>query len=346
MPFAAFLTLLAGLLALVPASAPGAEPSAADRRPIATLYLFVHCLGESMPAAARAEYTERWRELFGRVAADPATAICFLSSGPSSLEVAALARKSFGDRCVVDPRDDGPETRNLMLRDLQVAFRDRGMNGEWEPYEMWTSTNARRWSEGLEAEFAARGLAIDPERTRIIACGRAWDGCLAKYSAFMSRYLGLSRAAEMIPALSPDAGSPLGGTFRERVPLDRHVMLYLFETADGRPFGQFIDGLRGVAEPPHVAAIDIDRSRVQLVTQPPHGSMRPQPVVTALASGPLLVDVGDGCRPVFTTVVGTRIDYTEFKAALAAARIEPLATRYDSQTLYIPPPRRGSEDAP
>jgi hypothetical protein len=297
-----------------------------------------------MPAAARAEYTARWRDLFGRVGGDPETAICFLSSGPSSLEVAALARQSFGDRCVVDPRDDGTATRDLMLRDLQVAFRDRGMNGEWEPYEMWTSTNARRWSEGLKAEFSARGLAVDPARTRILACGRAWDGCLAKYSAFMSRYLGLSRAAEMIPALSPDAGSPLGGTFRERVPLDRHVMLYLFETADGRPFGQFIDGLRGVAEPPHVAAIDIDRSRVQLVTQPPHGSMRPRPVVTALASGPLLVDVADGCRPVFTSVVGTGIDYAEFKAALSAARIEPVATGYDSQTLYRTPQRSEPEE--
>jgi len=337
MPSAAFRTLLAGLLVLVPPAALGAEPTAAVRRPVTTLYLFVHCLGGSMSAAERADYTERWRDLFGRVGGDPETAICFLSSGEASLAVAELARKSFGDRCIVDPRDDGPETRNLMLRDLQVAFRDRGMNGEWEPYEMWTSTNARRWSEGLKAELATRGLALDPARARIIACGRAWDGCLAKYSAFMSRYLGLSRAAEMIPALSPDAGSPLGGAFRERVPLDRHVMLYLFETADGRPYGQFFDGLRGVAEPPHVAAIDIDRSRVKLMTLNPQGSMRPQPVVNVLASGPLLVDVADGCRPVFTTVVGSGIGYADFKAALVAARIEPVAARYDSQTLYRSP---------
>lgn len=335
----------AGLLvALVAASASRAEPPAAPR-PIDTLYLFVHCISESMPAASLAKYRERCRELFDRVGGDPDTAICFLSSGPASVEVAEVARKSFGDRCIVDPRDDGTETRNLMLRDLQRAFRDRGMNGEWEPYEMWTSTNARRWSEGLKIELAGRGLAIDPERTRMLACGRAWDGCLAKYSAFMSRYLGLTRAAELLPALSPGAGSPLGGRFRECVPLDRHVMLYLFETAEGQPFGQFFDGMRGVSEPPHVAAIDIDPAKVQLLSQSPHAAMRPRPVVDALASGPLLVDVADGCRPVFTTVVGRGIGYDELKAALAAARIEPLATRYDSQ-VYFKPPRSNAEDLP
>jgi hypothetical protein len=346
MPSAAFRTLLAGLLVLVPPAALGAEPTAAVRRPVTTLYLFVHCLGGSMSAAERADYTERWRDLFGRVGGDPETAICFLSSGEASLEVAELARESFGDRCVVDPRDDGPETRNLMLRDLQVAFRDRGMNGEWEPYEMWTSTNARRWSEGLKAEFAARGLSLDPERTRILACGRAWGGCLAKYSAFMSRYLGLSRAAEMIPALSPGAGAPLRAAFRESLPLDRHVRLYLFETADGQPMGQFFDGLRGVAEPPHVAAIAIDRARVQLVTVPTNAAMRPQPAVNLIESGPLLVDVADGCRPAFTTVVGTGIDYAEFRAALAAARIEPVAARFDSRTLYSPPRLGPPEETP
>jgi len=321
-------------VALVPPASRGVEPAA---RPVTTLYLFVHCLGDGMSEAERAPYERRWADLFGRVGGDPNTAICFLSSGSASLAVAEMARGSFGDRCFVDPRDDGTETRNLMIRDLQVAFRDRGMNGEWQPYEMWTSTNARRWSEGLKAEFAARGLSIDPERTRMIACGRAWDGCLAKYSAFMSRYLGLSRAAEMIPELSPDAGAPMDGTFRERIALDRHVMLYLFETVNGQPFGQYLDGLRGVAEPPHVAAIDIDRSRVQLVVQAPNITIRPQPVANPVASGPLLVDVGDGCRPVFTTVVGTGIGYAEFKAALAAARIEPLAARYDSRNHFVPP---------
>jgi hypothetical protein len=43
-------------------------------------------------------------------------------------------------------------------------------------------------------------------------------------------------------------------------------------------------------------------------------------------------------------VVGTGIDYAEFKAALSAARIEPVATGYDSQTLYRTPQRSEPEE--
>lgn len=101
--------------------------------------------------------------------------------------------------------------------------------------------------------------------------------------------------------------------------------------------GQFFDGLRGVAEAPHVAAVTIDRQRVRTLTVPPNASQRPQPVANPLASGPLLVDVADGCRPVFTTLIGEGIGYEEFKTALARARIEPLAPGHDSQALFIVP---------
>jgi hypothetical protein len=220
---------------------------------------------------------------------------------------------------------------------LQEAFRDRGMNGEWTPYEMWTATEARRLSEGLKAECRARGLTLDPAATRILACGRAWGGCLAKYSAFMSRYLGLSQAAEMLPELSPFAGTPVECAFRESLPLDRNVRLYLFQTPDGRPVGQFFDGLRGVAEPPHVAAVTIDRKRVDVLTVPANASQHPQPVSNPLAGGPLWVDVADGCRPVFTTLIGKGVGYDEFKSALSRARIEPLAPGHDSQMLFMVP---------
>lgn len=341
------LSLPVAVLLILQAARPA--PTHGAERPISRLYLFVHCLGGQVPAETRREYADRWRDLFAREAVNPQTAVCFLSSGAESLVVADAAREAFGDRCIVDPRDNGEATQLLMVRDLQLAFRDRGMNGEWTPYEMWTSTEARRLSEGLKAEFRARGLTIDPERTRILACGRAWGGCLAKYSAFMSRYLGLSTAAEMLPDLSPGAGTPVAAAFRESLPLGRHVRLYLFETADGRPIGQFFDGLRGVAEAPHVAAVEIDRARVQLLCVPPNGSQRPQPVPNPLASGPLLVDVADGCRPVFTTVIGSGINYAEFKAALASARIEPMAPRHDSQTQFAVPATvspRGPNDAP
>jgi hypothetical protein len=322
---------------LIPAAA--ADPPAAagtPRPPITKLYLFVHCLGDGMDPVLTAKYVGRWRELFAREAANPANAICMLSSGTASLSVAEEAKRAFGDRCFIDPRDDSVDTRMLIVRDLQHAFGQRGMNGEWTPYEMWTATNARRWSEGLKVDFRSRGLTYDPATLRVVACGRAWGGCLAKYPPFMSRYLGLEHGAEILAELSPHAGFPVAAEFRECIALDRHVLLFLFVTADGRPMAQFFDGLRGVAEPPHVATIPLDASRAQLLSVTPNVTQAVQRVANPLESGGLMVDVCDGCRPVLTTVLGKQIDYAAFRAAVAKATITPFARRHDAITTYRP----------
>lgn len=333
------MTVAAFVAAFVLNPAAAGEPQAGtggSRPQITTLYLFVHCLGDGMDRALTKTYTGLWRELFTREAANPANAICMLSSGTASLGVAEEAKKAFGDRCFIDPNDDSIDTRMLIVRDLQNAFGQRGMNGEWTPYEMWTATNARRWSEGLKGEFRDRGLAYDPATMRIVACGRAWGGCLAKYPPFMSRYLGLEHGAEIRADLSPHAGFPVGATFRECVPLDRHVLLFLFVTADGRPMAQFFDGLRGVADPPHVATIPLDASQVELLSVTPNATQAVQRVANPLASDSLMIDVCDGCRPVLTTVLGRRIDYAAFRAAVVKATITPFARRHDGITTYRP----------
>ena len=321
-------------------SAPGAAavvpPTPTAEQNITTLYLFIHCLGSWDHDGVRNEYTAKWRALLTAEGSKPDTAVCFLTSGPEASATVELARQLFGPRCIVDPDDKSPATKALLADDLTASFNQRGMISEWTPYEMWTSTNARRWTEGLKVELRRRHLNYDPARLRLVALGQQWGGCLAKYSAFMGRYLGNTRPAEIRPDLSPYAGYPLKATFRQSFTLDRHVQLFLFETADGRPMAQFFDGLRGVFEPPHVALVPLASAQVDLISVPPNSTQQTQPVANPIATEKIMVDVGDGCRPVLTTVIGKNLTYEAFRAALTNTAIAPFARKFDSKTRYLP----------
>ncbi|GDY21179.1 hypothetical protein LBMAG56_25250 [Verrucomicrobiota bacterium] len=312
------------------------SPTATTEQTITTLYLFVHCLGSWDHDGVRNEYTAKWRALLTAEGPKPDTAVCFLTSGPEASATVELAKQLFGPRCIVDPDDKSPATKALLADDLTASFNQRGMISEWTPYEMWTSTNARRWTEGLKAELRRRHLTYDPARLRLVALGQQWGGCLAKYSAFMGRYLGNTRPAEIRPDLSPYAGYPLKAIFRQSFTLDRHVQLFLFETADGRPMAQFFDGLRGVFEPPHVALVPLASAQVDLISVPPNATQQAQPVANPIATEKIMVDVGDGCRPVLTTVIGKNLTYDAFRAALTNSAIVPFARKFDSKTRYLP----------
>src|SRR6185295_4970252 len=290
------------------------QPAVGRKGKISTLYLFVHCLGNWDSDAVRRDYADKWQSLFAQEGTKEDSAICFLTSGPESMAIVELARKTFGQRCIVDPVDNSMATKALIADDLDAAFKQRGNISEWTPYEMWTSTNARKWTEGLKKELQSRRLTYDPQQLQIVACGQQWGGCLTKYSIFMTKYLGLAKHAEIRPELSPYAGYPLKARFRECITLDRQVQLFLFETADGRSMAQFLDGMRGVSEPPHVATIPLDAAQVELVVVTPSDNQQVQQVANPVATGSLLVDVGDGCRPVITSVLGKGISFDAFRA--------------------------------
>lgn len=313
---------------------------AGEKKPITTLYLFVHCTGSWDKDVVRREYVTKWQALLAEAGPHAENAVCFLSSGPDSLALAEFAKGYFGERCIIDPYDNGPAVKAQIADDLSAACNQRGNTSEWTPYEMWTSTNARKWTAGLQAELSRRELGYDPQRLRIVACGQQWGGCLTKYSAFMGKYLGLTKAAEIRTDLSPYAGYPLQARHKETIALDRHVQLYLFETADGRPMAQFMDGLRGVFEPPHLAVVPLDLARVDVLAVAPTANMQAEPVDNPAATGTMLVDVGDGCRPVITSVVAKagaqQLSYAEFRAAMAGAKIVPFTAKHASRTRFVP----------
>ena len=89
---------------------------------------------------------------------------------------------------------------------------------------------------------------------------------------------------------------------------------------------QFMDGLRAVWEPPHVAFAEIDPARVELVATTPNAHLPPAGSARLLQEG-IVADVQDGCRPAGTTILSDNVPYEEFRDALANARIEPRTER-------------------
>jgi len=286
------------------------------------LLLFVH-ITPPRDAAKREQYAAKWREIINIEGPNEEAAICILSSSRGEMaELVRLAQDRFGDRCVLDPHDASPATQILLAEDLQRTLSTRGRFMEWTPYEIWTSGTARRWTEGLRRELRDRGHTYDPDTLHVVSCGQQWAGCLTKYSMLIPKYLGVTKTPEVRVDLSPDAGWPFEARFAERVPMERHVSLFLFETPEGRPMAQFLDGLRAIWEHPHVAIAALDPADVELHTSVPNEHLAIQGPARATEHG-IVADVGDGCQPRLTTVFGKKGAFRTFRDALAAARIEP-----------------------
>ena len=298
---------------------------------LSKLFLFVH----PMPYRkhTREEYLAKWEEVLAVQGPDEQNVICILANELKEMELLRdMARRYFKERCVLDPDDYSVETKALLAEDLQRTFEQRGGSAEWLPYEMWSSSNARRWTEGLKRSLSDLGFTYDPDNMHMITCGQQWGGCLAKYSTLMSKYLGLTKPADVRADLSPDAGFPVKATFVERVQMDRHVYLFLFRMPDGRPMGQYLDGLRAVWEFPHIATVPVDPAKVEIVTTSPNAYVKVDEASRGIEGGGI-ADVGDGCHPAATTLIGNQIEYEPFRASLIKAEIRLRDTR--SLTQYM-----------
>jgi len=314
----------------------GAKESKVEKeeslKTIETLYLFIHPVPYNEPMCQ--EYMPKWEKFIAQVATDEKSAICLIPNEPRAMKtLTSIAEKHFGNRCIADPDDYSDETKILLFEDVQRTLKNRGRFTQWIPYEMWTSINARRWTEGLKKDLRQRGLTYDPDKLQVITCGQEWGGCLTKYSMFMPKYLGLSKVAIIRPDLTPNVGFPFKATFVEHVLMGENVHLFLLKTSDGRPMAQFMDGLRAIWEPSHIATVPIDPRKVEVNSTTPNGYLKVQDFCRVLKDS-IVADVGDGCRPAFTTIIGNNISYEDFRTALTKATIS--AVEDTCLPLYIP----------
>jgi len=83
--------------------------------------------------------------------------------------------------------------------------------------------------------------------------------------------------------------------------------------------------LRPVWDRPHTARVKIAPGSVDLFTFSPNALIQVNGDSRKLPDG-LLADVGDGCRPAFSTIVGRSnkdVDLSVFREAMANAEIVP-----------------------
>jgi hypothetical protein len=295
------------------------------------LLLFIHAPAK-LPARDLLLINEpvqrAWCEVVETAGAEEGTVVCIIQGSGSDTSLVDTARRQLGERCILDPEDDSPETRLLLVEDMERGYANRGNHGEWSHYELWSSNNARRWSAGLKKEMRARGFQFDPTQVVVETFGN-WTGCHHKYSNFLACYLGLSVPARIHSQRElcglkdfPFVAAECTG----HVSMDCGVELFLFVRADGCPMAQFWDGLRPVWQPPHLAEVGLDPDQVDLFTLSPNAFILPQGGSRKLADR-VIADVGDGAHSAFTTLVGSRIarpgqmSVEAFGAAVKAATI-------------------------
>ena len=293
-------------------------------RTLNRLLLFIHPPAHSLLSLGSKPQPHRdaqWLRIVEEECASEDTAVLILPTHHGDEELIAAAQNGFGERCFVEPSDNGEETKLLLADDMLKMMSLRGRFNEWIPYELWSSNNARRWAEGMKREMVERGLQLDLEATETRAFGN-WTGCNIKYSTFMPRYLDLARPALRDPV---EENFPLPvREYVETVGLDAHVQLYLFIHEDGRPMAQFVEGIRAVWEPPHVCTVKIDPAKIELHFNTPNAFVGPPTAplqATRMLDDGFVADASDGCRPAQATVVGQNLTYDEFRNALAAADV-------------------------
>ena len=311
-------------------AAAGEETPAVRRKPIKHILLFMHppaqySMYRMLKPAPQVE--ENWKKVLAEKGPDEGNAVCIVHSSKKDQELEDAATGHFGDRCIVDPRDNSDSTRLMLVGDLDRALGGRGFHGEWNPYELWSSNNARRWAEGFKLRLNEKGYTCDPGTVTMETFGN-WSGCHHKYSNFMAVYLGLKKPARIHAEteLCSLKSVPMPvHEFVELVPMDRHVWLAIFRREDGVPMAQYWDGLRPVWQPPHVARVTLNPNSVDLFNFSPNSLIPVSGACKKLKDG-FVADVGDGTHPAFTTIVGTSADAADFaalRAALVAAVIEP-----------------------
>jgi hypothetical protein len=270
---------------------------------------------------------ENWKKAIAKHGSDEANVLCIVRSGKKDEALEAAGLQHFGDRCIINPFDNSDTTRLILASDLDRTFNGRGNHGEWNPYEVWSSNNARRWVEGLKKRLAQKNLMYEPTALTMETFGN-WSGCHHKYSNFMAVYLGMKTPAQIHAETDLCSLKSVPMPVHEFVELrlmDRKVWLAIFRREDGIPMAQFWDGLRPVWAPPHTAHITINPSRVDLFSFSPNSLIPVSGACKKLKDG-FIADVGDGTHPAFTTVVGRSSkdsDFEALRAALMNAEIRP-----------------------
>ena len=175
-------------------------------------------------------------------------------------------------------------------------------------------------------EFAKRGLEVDPSTVEAEAYGEGFEQCAITWKAMVADYLGWANPIENRFDLSV-SGAPVlfDAEFKERLPLESDIRLFLWEKSQGRPMGVFVRARAMLADPSYTVNIPLDG----LVLEAWNVRRRIWPednTPLAVQNGHLGVPVLSGLRKVDPDletcyVIGCNVTYDRFRELLASAPI-------------------------
>ena len=220
------------------------------------------------------EYEEevegRWLEAMGRATEREVLVAC----SPATEGLRESIRSTMGRMGIVvqdniinrrDLWDSllGDEARLGLGRDLMAMFWRNGYS--WGSGTMVQPVIARGWAERIKVELAERNLAFDPGSVRAEGWGESFEGCVANYSRYLGRYLGLADPIEVEFEMTvPDAPFLLDAKFLERIPLPKDLRLYLWRLADGRLAGWYHRAFASIGDDPLYSSFELGGMRVEV----------------------------------------------------------------------------------
>jgi hypothetical protein len=157
-----------------------------------------------------------------------------------------------------------PDAKIGLGRDLMAMFWRSGFR--WNSGPLVQPIIARGWAERIKSELDERGMSYDPASVRAEGWGESFEGCVANYTRYLGRYLGLSNPIEIEFEMTvPDARFLLRADLLERIALSHDVHLFLWKLHDGRLVGWFHRALVDIGDAPLFSRINVGRMRVEVV---------------------------------------------------------------------------------
>ena len=220
------------------------------------------------------EYEEevegRWLEAMERTTDREVLVAC----SPATEELGDSIRSTMGHRGIV-VQDNiinrrnlwksllGDEARLGLGRDLMAMFWRNGYS--WDSGPMVQPVIARGWAERIRVELNERNLAFDPGSVRAEGWGESFEGCVANYTRYLGRYLGLANPIEVEFEMTvPDARFLLDAKFLERIQLPDDLRLYLWRLADGRLAGWYHRAFASIGDGSLYSIFEVGDMRVEV----------------------------------------------------------------------------------
>ena len=206
------------------------------------------------------------------------------------LDLIATAERVLGPRCLIPECPITPEPAQLkdmsepirhFLDDEEMEGRDaywdpipeslrpvvekeirdacEALGYDWNPAALKVVGVSRLVAAELTKMFDERGLVIDPETVTAEAFGEGFEQCAMTWKLLLPDYLGWRNPVRNIYDLSV-SGQPVlfDAQFKERIDLDNHISLFLWEKWHGLPMALFQRAAERFVDPRHYVNLPVD----------------------------------------------------------------------------------------